>query len=277
MRSAGVHTSFKPKRLVVSEGTMTRKDPEALRVGRVAAVLGACLLLAQSGCNLNKVEVPALSGPSELALSFYVTARPDVLTADGRSTSAIQVTVRNQNGQPVSGQELTFALTDDGGNFADIGTLSSPSAVTGAGGIAQIIYRSPARTDATANRLIQVVVRPVGGDARGQVYRAVTIELRSAEPRLFPQIPGNVAPKCSFVIEPGTGIGRVNQSFLFQSTSSDSDGTIVRYEWDFGDGVTDDKPDVEHRYAFPDDYTVVHVVTDNGGAQKACSVIVTVE
>lgn len=244
-----------------------------------ALVAAAALLVVTGSCKLNKNEIPALAGPSELALSLQLTASPDVLTADGVSTSSLQVRVRNENGQPVSGQPLFFAISDADGNFGDIGTLSSTTATTGTNGIAQVIYRSPPRTDATANRSVLVEVRPVGGDANGQFYRRVKIELRSAEPRLFPPVPGNDpdALVCNFVVEPATGINGVNQSFLFQSTSSDADGAIVRYEWDFGDGTREDKPDVEHRYAFPGQYLVVHVVTDNGGLQKACDFTVTVQ
>lgn len=242
---------------------------------RRAALLGAVLLLG--ACTLDKQRIPDLAGPSELSISFQMTAAPDIITADGVSTSSIQVVVRNQNSQPVSGQAITFAIADGTGNFADIGTLSSATAVTGSNGIAQVIYRAPPRTDATVNRFIEVAARPIAGDARGQIYRTVTIELRSAEPRLFPQIPGNKAPFCNFVIEPATGVGRVTEDFLFQTTSVDGDGVIVRYEWDFGDGKREDKPDVVHRYALPGEYTVVHVVTDNGGLQAACEATVVVE
>lgn len=248
------------------------------RPGRALAA-ASVLLLVSGGCKLNKNEIPALAGPSELALSLQLTASPDVLTADGVSTSSIQVRVRNENGQPVSGQGLFFAISDAAGNFGDIGTLSSNTATTGGNGIAQVIYRTPPRTDATSNRSILVEVRPVGGDANGQLYRRVKIELRSAEPRLFPPVPGNDPDKliCNFVIEPATGIGRVSQDFLFQSTSVDEDGAIVRYEWDFGDGTREDKPDVVHRYGLPGTYSVVHVVTDNGGLQKACAASVFVQ
>lgn len=38
------------------------------------------------------------------------------------------------------------------------------------------------------NTSVLVAARPIGTDADGQIYRTVRIELRSAEPRLFPQI-----------------------------------------------------------------------------------------
>jgi hypothetical protein len=50
--------------------------------------------------------------------------------------------------------------------------------------------------------------------------------------------------------------------------ASDSDGSITRYDWDFGDGNTlaNGGPQVSHVYAQPGTYEVRLVVTDNEGA-----------
>jgi DNA-binding beta-propeller fold protein YncE len=52
------------------------------------------------------------------------------------------------------------------------------------------------------------------------------------------------------------------------SGASDSDGSITRYDWDFGDGNTlaNGGPQVAHVYALPGSYEVRLVVTDNEGA-----------
>jgi PKD repeat protein len=50
------------------------------------------------------------------------------------------------------------------------------------------------------------------------------------------------------------------------STSSDSDGTIVSYSWDFGDGVTGTGVTTSHTYREPGTYTISLIVTDDGGA-----------
>ncbi len=242
---------------------------------RAAAVVGLAVGLA--GCGLDDAKVPELSGPAELGLSFFLDARPDVVTANGYNTVSLQATVRNQNGQPASGVAVFFAITDGSGNFADIGRLNTNTAVSGSNGVAQVIYTTPPRTDQTANTSVMIAARPIGGDANGQIYRTVRIELRSAEPRLFPQIPGNGAPNCNFVMEPATGVVRLGQDLLAQSTSSDEDGTIVRYEWDMGDGSQEDKPDIVYRYGLPGSYTLTHVVTDNGGLQAACTATITVQ
>jgi hypothetical protein len=245
---------------------------------RALPVSTLALLLALGACNTKTVEIPELSGPSELALSLNLTATPDVLVADGASTSAIQATIRDHNGRPVPGQAVFFVVTDAAGNAADIGELNTPSAVSGPSGTAQVIYRAPARTDATANQMMRVLARPISTDALGQIYRTVNIELRSAEGRLFPEVAGNAPPSCNFAIQAPFGF-LTDRSILFQSTAADTaGGFIVRYFWTFGDdSPPQDKPDVEHHYGVPGSYDVTHIVTDNNGAQATCtkSVIIT--
>lgn len=50
------------------------------------------------------------------------------------------------------------------------------------------------------------------------------------------------------------------------SASYDPDGTIVSYNWDFGDGTTGTGVTVSHTYAATGTYTVTLTVTDNDGA-----------
>lgn len=50
------------------------------------------------------------------------------------------------------------------------------------------------------------------------------------------------------------------------STSIDYDGTIVSYQWDFGDGETGSGVIVAHQYAAPGRYSVTLTVTDDDGA-----------
>jgi len=57
--------------------------------------------------------------------------------------------------------------------------------------------------------------------------------------------------------------------------STDSDGTIVQYDWDFGDGTAASGPTAQHAYATVGEFTVKLTVTDDQGAKGAASATVT--
>jgi len=273
---------------------MTRNDSRAQWRSRLWAAAGVALLVAHGGCGFDGVDVPELVGPAELATSVALTAVPDLIEADGFSTSLITATVRDQNGQPAAGRDIFFSIADASGRTADIGTLRSTATgvsvgtgitvKTNAQGVAEVVYEAPARTDATANQQVRVTARPAGTDASSALYRSVNIELRSAEARLFPQRPDNKLPTCNFTVQV-TGKSScttttsctipINTSVLFQSTSFDTDGTIVRYFWSFGNGKTADHADVSTSYGIAGTYTVTHLVTDNNGGQGACQATIT--
>ncbi len=62
----------------------------------------------------------------------------------------------------------------------------------------------------------------------------------------------------------------------FTDTSTDSDGTIVSWSWDFGDGNTSTQQNPSHTYAAAGTYSVILTVTDNSGASDNVSKDVTV-
>ncbi|HEU5223296.1 MAG TPA: PKD domain-containing protein [Candidatus Lumbricidophila sp.] len=60
------------------------------------------------------------------------------------------------------------------------------------------------------------------------------------------------------------------------STSSDSDGSIASYAWNFGDGTTGTGANPTHTYATAGDKTVTLTVTDNRGATGSVTQTITV-
>jgi hypothetical protein len=248
------------------------------------AVTALTLALAMAGCGLDEVKVPELDGPSTFGISLLLTVSRDVLVADGRDFAVVTATVRGPDGRPAPNLDVFFAIADEDGNFADIGVIvgsngpgTGATVRTNAQGIAQVLYEAPARTDATANQSVTIRARIVGSDFNGQTYRSVRIELRSAEPRLFPANPTNQSPKCNFITEPNAGPFRTNTVIGFHSTAFDPDGVIIRYEWNFGDGTTGDQPDNAKVYRSPGSYTVVHSVIDDDGARDSCQASIPVQ
>ena len=75
----------------------------------------------------------------------------------------------------------------------------------------------------------------------------------------------NAAPTASLVVTPQSGDAPLTVE-LDASASDDSDGTLVGYAWDFGDGTTGSGVIVSHTYATAGDYTVELTVTDDDGA-----------
>jgi chitodextrinase len=78
--------------------------------------------------------------------------------------------------------------------------------------------------------------------------------------------------------DPRPASGLVGAELTFSgSGSSDSDGAIVRYAWDFGDGATANGVKVSHVYAQAGSYQVSLRVTDDGGLSDSATLAVQIE
>ena len=74
----------------------------------------------------------------------------------------------------------------------------------------------------------------------------------------------NQPPVASFTATPSALTVAFNAG-----TSSDPDGTIASYAWDFGDSTTGTGATASHTYSSAGTYNVVLTVTDNDGAQTS--------
>ncbi|MFA6422680.1 MAG: PKD domain-containing protein [Candidatus Buchananbacteria bacterium] len=75
----------------------------------------------------------------------------------------------------------------------------------------------------------------------------------------------NVPPIANFNFSPNTGIAPLSVSFD-ASGSSDSDGTISTYSWNFGDGASATGVNTNHIYTAPGNYEITLSVVDNSRA-----------
>lgn len=252
--------------------------------------LGLAALIAAAGCTTKESTPPELTGPSELGLSVKVTATPDVLTMDGVSQSAVVVEARNDQSQPVGNLGLRAEVVV-GGQIADVGRLSSKTAVTGGDGRATFTYTAPLGAQSGnsdgGDSIVSVRVIPSGNDYSNAIPRSVDI-------RLVPQgviLPPPNTPVARFRSSPSAPTeGQAvqfdasdsidiiecpsNATSVDQCTGTRS--TLVDYAWDFGDGARGNGVRTSHSYSATGSYTVTLTVTNSRGVQASTSAFVAV-
>jgi PKD repeat protein len=97
----------------------------------------------------------------------------------------------------------------------------------------------------------------------------LSVDNVSARPTAAP--PANVPPVARFTSTTSDLTASLNAS-----TSTDSDGTISSYSWDYGDTTTGTGASPTHTYTTANTYQVTLTVTDNNGATNAVTHPVTV-
>ncbi len=188
--------------------------------------------------------------------------------AQGSDTAAVEVYAANQpptaviNGptQGLVGEALGF----DGNNSNDSdGVIVKYEWDFGDGATANGVKVSHSYSKAGSYQVTLTVTDDGGWSA------SATLAVQIEEP------PANQPPAA--VIE-GPSHGLVGETLAFGgSGSSDSDGVIVRYAWDFGDGTTEDKVMVTHVYTQSGSYQVTLTVTDDGGLSASATLAVQIE
>ncbi len=111
------------------------------------------------------------------------------------------------------------------------------------------------------------------GDGIGD--SAYTIPTKGAEDNFPLMSPSqNSDPTADFSFSPSEP--RAGDEVQFTDKSSDSDGEIVSWTWQFGDGSSSVNPDPVHTYDTANTYTVTLTVEDNKGATDTVSKDITV-
>ena len=185
----------------------------------------------------------------------------DGLTA----TDAVTISVSSPTGNqpptasftltPASGQVPLTVSVDATASSDPDGSIASYSwsygdGSTATGVTASYVYSEPGNYD-----LVLTVTDNEGATATQTQSVSVTA-------------PGNQPPTAAFTASATSGVAPLSVSFD-ASTSSDADGSIVSYSWDFGDGTTASGVSASKSFNIAGTYNVVLNVTDNDGASAS--------
>lgn len=153
----------------------------------------------------------------------------------------------------VSSGSAPLTVTFDATGSTDDGTLVSHAWSFGDGGTGS--GATAMHTFAAAGTfLVTLTVTDDGGQtdvATGQI--------------LVADATGNVPPAASFAVTPTSGEAPLAVT-VDASGSTDSDGAIASYAWDFGDGGTATGSTAGHTFAAAGTFAITLTVTDNSGA-----------
>ena len=86
----------------------------------------------------------------------------------------------------------------------------------------------------------------------------------------------NEPPTAYFKYEPADK-AKINEEVTFTDESTDTDGTIANYTWNFGDGNISYEKNPTHKYGEAGTYTITLTITDNDGATDSSSLNITIK
>jgi PKD repeat protein len=250
---------------------------------RAAVAVLAAALAATASCTVKNSETPALSGPSGLALTLRVSAIPDSISQDGGSQSSVKVTAIGPDGKGVANQPIRVDMMVNG-VAVDYGSLSARTIVTGADGVASVIYTAP---PAPPNGVYTpcastLLAASLPGSCVTIIASSTATNFQTAAPesaviRLVPLgviLPPATAPTPSFQFAPSAPV--LNQAITFDATASVGPGQIASYSWNFGDGSSGTGAVVTHSYSTAASYVVTLTVTNDRGVSASTTKSVTV-
>lgn len=221
-------------------------DPQAeTRGGRAEVTFrsddnrsGTAEITATSGnATMSPEQVTIEVGVSQVE-TLVMSANPQVL-GPGGGTAQIYVTAYDENTNPLANVPITLTTT--------AGQLSSGGAslTTGADGRVQDTLQTTATAELTASS--------------GSITANLTVTVET-----------NESPVASFVFSPTTPLK--DQTVHFDASgSTDNDGSIVSYQWNFGDGDSGSGRTASHRFRHAGTYDVLLTVTDDDGAANSTS------
>jgi hypothetical protein len=208
-------------------------------------------------------QVGTISDPTKFAFNGAIAPTLSggaVISYDtGSSTALVQVMAQSRIGSaPLGMMNTPITLASSSAFDAD---FSCPS-VTGEEAPCRWGDYAGASVDPTRNNTVWGSNQINGPYAAGNAQWAT---------QNFALEPNDVPPTASFTIAPNPATSGSPVGFN-GSGSSDVDGSVAAYSWNFGDGsAAGSGAAPSHTYGAPGTYTVTLTVTDNGGETNAIS------
>ncbi|MCP4216618.1 MAG: PKD domain-containing protein [bacterium] len=203
---------------------------------------GDATITVTSG-NVEALTATIIITASTLA-GLNISANPSQLPVGG-GNSTIVVSAYDESQAPVSGIPISLSTS--------AGQLNSSGAI--------LTTDSEGKVQDLLQTTLAATVTATSGSEK------VTIDVT---------VLGGTKPEAAFVISPTNP--KVGERVFFNaSASTDSDGSIESYSWDFGDGKSGSGVKPSHRYEETGKYNVQLIVRDNDGLTDDQSNSVTVD
>ena len=227
-------------------------------IPRSSLLIIAILLLCIAGIGSVQAALP---------LQVTVTANPSTLRPGG-AEGQIMVLVMN-GGQPVDGADVTLR-TD-----SELAIVNPASGATDSSGMIFSTFSTVSnggsiRVTATARKVDMRLVY------EGQGYIDVPIQPEEVPPVPPPPPPPVTHQLPVAVISIDRYAGEVPFTVMFDGRgSTDPDGIITQYDWDFGDGESGTGYVMYHTYSNQGTYHVALRVVDNEGMFSSADMVIT--
>jgi PKD repeat protein len=218
------------------------------------------------------LQTPAF-GTSPPQLESYSSAggTPILFTSSGTRLASPALRMKPELVAP-DGVDTTFFYPASDRNGNGIPDFSGTSAATphAAGVAALMLEANPAATPDAVQAALESTAFDMAATGFDYDSGYGLIQADQAVAALGGGGVTNQAPNAAF------GWSANDLSVQFTDQSSDGDGTVAAWSWDFGDGSGSTEQNPQHNYADAATYSVTLTVTDDAGAPDMASQAVTV-
>jgi PKD repeat protein len=206
--------------------------------------------------------------PPQLEYFSSAGGTPILFTANGTPLPAPEVRMKPEIVAPDGVSTTFFYPTSDRNGDGHPDFSGTSAAAPHAAGVAALMFEAnPAATPDTVQAALETTA--IDMETAGFDYDS-GFGLIEADQAVATVATGNLPPIADF-----TWVAS-DLEVSFTDQSSDGDGSVAAWSWDFGDGGVSAAQDPAHSYATSGTYTVTLTVTDDAGADSAISQAVTV-